>query len=256
MLPIGLQFNTGGTFNLATEELRKKSIRVYFGLKRTVDVSSLSFKSLTRLYDSLIKPILTYGSVVWLPYSSIFKVLTEVSENSLKKLSQDPMEKAHLQFIKYSLGVHKKASNVGSWGETGRYPLGITILKQVVSYFNNLALKGDDGTLLQHAFIEQKKLGLPGYTNITKLVTNLADMSQSQSNPPSSHSTIESAKSVFRTLWQDQLNQQTKLRFYKSIKDEFAEEPYLSLDWKYRAYGPNQTPNKCAQPQHRTRPIL
>ena len=38
------------------------------------------------------------------------------------------MEKAHLQFIKYSLGVHKKASNVGSWGETGRYPLGITIL--------------------------------------------------------------------------------------------------------------------------------
>ena len=59
-------------------------------------------------------------------------------------------------------------------------------------------------------------------------------MSQSQSNPPSSHSTIESAKSVFRTLWQDQLNQQTKLRFYKSIKDEFAEEPYLSLDWKCR----------------------
>ena len=231
---LGLQFNTGGTFNLATEELRKKSIRAYFGLKRTVDVSSLSFKSLTRLYDSLIKPILTYGCVVWLPYSSIFKALTEVSENSLKKLSQDPMEKAHLQFIKYSLGVHKKASNVGSWGETGRYPLGITILKQVVSYFNNLAVKGDDGTLLQHAFIEQKKLGLPWYTNITKLVTNLADMSQSQSNPPSSHSTIESAKSVFRTLWQDQLNQQTKLRFYKSIKDEFAEEPYLSLDWKYR----------------------
>ena len=125
---LGLQFNTGGTFNLATEELRKKSIRAYFGLNRTVDISSLSFKSLTRLYDSLIKPILTYGCVVWLPYSSIFKALTEVSENSLKKLSQDPMEKAHLQFIKYSLGVHKKASNVGSWGETGRYPLGITIL--------------------------------------------------------------------------------------------------------------------------------
>ena len=50
---LGLQFNTGGTFNLATEGLRKKSIRAYFGLKRTVDISSLSFKSLTRLYDSL-----------------------------------------------------------------------------------------------------------------------------------------------------------------------------------------------------------
>ena len=82
---LGLQFNTGGTFNLATEELRKKSIRAYFGLKRTVDISSLSFKSLTRLYDSLIKPILTYGCVVWLPYSSIFKALTEVSESSSSK---------------------------------------------------------------------------------------------------------------------------------------------------------------------------
>ena len=112
----------------STWQLKKKSIRAYFGLNRTVDISSLSFKSLTRLYDSLIKPILTYGCVVWLPYSSIFKALTEVSEDSPKKLSQDPMEKAHLQFIKYSLGVHKKASNVGSWGETGRYPLGITIL--------------------------------------------------------------------------------------------------------------------------------
>ena len=81
--------------------------------------------------------------------SSTFKALTEVPEDSIKKLSQDPMEKAPLQFIKYSLGVHKKSSNIGSWGETGRYPQGITILKQAVSaYFNNLALKGDNGTLL------------------------------------------------------------------------------------------------------------
>ena len=70
-------------------------------------------------------------------------------KKGFKKLSQDPMEKAPLQFIKYSLGVHKKSSNIGSWGETGRYPQGITILKQAVSaYFNNLALKGDNGTLL------------------------------------------------------------------------------------------------------------
>ena len=142
------------------------------------------------------------------------------------------MEKTYLQFIKYSLG----ASNVGSWGETGRYPLWITILKQVVSYFNNLALKGDDGTLLQHAFAEQKKLGLRWYTNMNKLVINLAEMPQS--NPPSSHSTFESAKSVFRTLWQDQINQQPKLRFYRSIKDKFAEEPYLSLDWQCRIVRP------------------
>ena len=114
-------------------------------------------------------------------YGSPTLVFSKPSPRSQKTVSKNyprtPWKKLTLiQFIKYSLGVHKKASNVGSWGETGRYPLGITILKQVVSYFNNLAVKGDDGTLLQHAFIEQKKLGLPWYTNITKLVTNLADI--------------------------------------------------------------------------------
>ena len=55
-----------------------------------------------------------------------------------------------------------------------------------------------------------------------------------QTHPPTCHSIQESAKAVFRTLWQDQLDQQPKLTFYRSIKNGFSEEPYLSLFWQHR----------------------
>ena len=36
------------------------------------------------------------------------------------------------------MGVHKKTSNSPEWGDTGRYPLGIELSKQVFSYFYRL----------------------------------------------------------------------------------------------------------------------
>ena len=41
-------------------------------------------------------------------------------QNFLPNVSRSPFEKVHLSFLKWALGVHRKASNVGVWGETGR----------------------------------------------------------------------------------------------------------------------------------------
>ena len=73
---------------------------------------------------------------------------------------------------------------------------------------------------------------LPWYTNITKLVTNLADMPQS--NSPTSHSTLSrSSEHSGKTSLTN--NPSYASSFYRSIKDEFVEEPYLSLDWQCRS---------------------
>ena len=37
-------------------------------------------------------------------------------------------EKLHIEFLKFSLGVHKKSTNEAVMGELGRYPLYINIL--------------------------------------------------------------------------------------------------------------------------------
>ena len=38
----------------------------------------------------------------------------------ISKINRDGPEKIHLSFLKWALGVHCKASNIGVWGETGR----------------------------------------------------------------------------------------------------------------------------------------
>ena len=78
---------------------------------------------------------------------------------ALKLIAADPMERSHLQFLKWTLGVHKKASNVGCWVDTGRVPIGLTIIAQLLSYFENLKSRGIDGSLIGHAFIEQGEYG-------------------------------------------------------------------------------------------------
>lgn len=233
---LGIQLQLCGSFTLATEELRKKSLRAYFGLKGTVDISRLSFQAVCNLYDSLIKPIVTYGCPVWLPLSNLFKALgSQVdAKASLKLMASDPMERAHLQFLKWSLGVHKKASNVGSWGDTGRLPIGLTLIKQVLNYVNNLAARGNDGSLVSNAYLEQKKLGLTWYKNITSLTTNLSDQGTVR-DPPCPLAIQEAAQADFKRKWCTELKDQTKLKFYRSIKSEFHREEYLKLAWNHRA---------------------
>ena len=65
-----------------------------------MDISQLSVKAICNLYDSLIKPILTYGCPLWLP-----KVMSSDMnpKAALKLIAADPMYRSHLQFLKWTL---------------------------------------------------------------------------------------------------------------------------------------------------------
>ena len=67
---LGITITLTGTYNLAVANLRKKALRGYFGLRSIIDWRYLKRSSMIMLFDSLIKPILTYGCQVWLPYLS------------------------------------------------------------------------------------------------------------------------------------------------------------------------------------------
>ena len=62
---LGIILHKSGKFNIAIKDLKNKAMRSIFGLKRTVNRSKLSFRSLTTLFDSLIKPIILYGAPIW-----------------------------------------------------------------------------------------------------------------------------------------------------------------------------------------------
>ena len=81
-----------------------------------------------KLFDTLIRPIVTYGSEIW------------ISDFTIKELISDniPFEKIHNRFCKYLLGVHKKASNFASKCKLGRLPIISFITSLPFKYYSRL----------------------------------------------------------------------------------------------------------------------
>ena len=139
--------------------------------------SKLSFKALLTLFDSLIKPILLYGAPIWTPTSTINKSLCKTinstaatATNLLKKISASLQERVHISYLKWALGVHRKASNVGVWGETGRIPLIYQSIRLTLNYFKRLNTKSKSNSFVAAALKEQKLLNLPWYRYIKPLL--------------------------------------------------------------------------------------
>ena len=99
---LGIVFSLSGSFKAATDELRKKGLKAYFALKKLIDLSALSVKSTFKLFDALIKPVVSYGCQIWLYNTEFAKsVINEhYSKTAMKKLATDPIGRLHLQFLK------------------------------------------------------------------------------------------------------------------------------------------------------------
>ncbi|KAL5255385.1 hypothetical protein ACHWQZ_G014716 [Mnemiopsis leidyi] len=105
------------------DNLRKKGLRAYFSLRNLVDIKALSVHALLKLFDALILPVISYGSQIWFHKTAFMtQVLNQNMENkpheALKKIVTDPIERLHLKFLKWTLGVHEKTSNIFCWGDT------------------------------------------------------------------------------------------------------------------------------------------
>ena len=173
---LGITLHNSGNFNIALNDLKCKAMRAMFGLKRTVIRSKLSFRSLTTLFDSLIKPIIMYGAPIWTPNLSIIKNLSSAilcRPNQLlgiiSKINRVSVESVHQFFLKWALGTHKKSSNIGTLGESGRYPLIYQATKLTLNYYERLT-KLDHGSFAFAALQEQQTMMLPWYKNIEALL--------------------------------------------------------------------------------------
>ena len=170
---LGFELHQSGQVQIAQQNLKTKAMRAFFGLKRVIMRSKLSFKALLTLFDSLIKPILLYGAPIWTPTCTINKSLcktTKATNNLLKKISASPQERVHISYLKWALGVHRKASNVGVWGETGRIPLIYQSIRLTLNYFKRLNTKSKSNSFVAAALKEQKSLNLPWYRYIKPLL--------------------------------------------------------------------------------------
>lgn len=76
------------------------------------------------LFDSCIKPILSYGSEAWAPY---------FANDNIYNL-QNKTENTQLQCCKWALNVSRKCANYGVLGELGRTPILKDIQLSIIKY--------------------------------------------------------------------------------------------------------------------------
>ena len=86
-------------------------------------------------FDSIILPILMYGSEIW------------------GFCRRDDIEKVHLRFLKQILGVRKQISNVAVYGELGRFPLFVLRKIRILKYRFRILTAPD--SLLYKVYLQQ-----------------------------------------------------------------------------------------------------
>ena len=106
----------------------------------------MNIETLLKLFGSIIQPILTYASEIW------------ISDYKIDLMNDKyPFELVHLKSCKFSLGVHNKTSNLATGCELNRLPVLISILKLMHSYYCRL-VKLPSGRLLQKLYQTDKQL--------------------------------------------------------------------------------------------------
>ena len=130
---LGIIFTCSGSFTEAIEHLCNQAQKALFKLKQKGELLSHIITAF-KLFDTLILPILGYCAEIWLPY-----FCNDLTEGKLYNLCDKlHIERLHLKFCKYLLGVHRKASNTAVRAELGRYPLLITFLGHAIKYWLTL----------------------------------------------------------------------------------------------------------------------
>ena len=138
-----------------------RASKVYFKLVQTLNPKP-SVSILTHLFDHMIKPVLHYGCEVLTSNTVSQKGVTLTGDRHtdfFKELKRDfpiistildkdsPLEKLHLKFCKFALGVHQKTSNLGVLGELGRFPIAMEQLLLSAKYFYHIRFNTENKIL-------------------------------------------------------------------------------------------------------------
>jgi len=117
---LGTVFNYTGTFALNQEHLVGKSLKALNVLLINCKKHKLKPKLACQLFDAFVGSILGYSSEIW-------------GHGKSKEI-----ERIHLKFCKSILNVRTSTSNVGVYGELGRYPLYIARYIKIMKYWFKL----------------------------------------------------------------------------------------------------------------------
>ena len=234
---LGVVVDRSGSFTKAIDRLYVKANRAYYAIKSKINFyTGANVNTLCKLFDTMVKPILLYGSELWGVFNWRIGVDKCIKDSLLSNVI--PYEKLHLRFCKQTLGMSKNSSNVMSMSELGRFGLSYNIVQSVYKYWQHL-LKSDRDSLCFKALCENILLDRSGiysyygrikdlfrFLNVQNLLEPVCNMSKLESN---SKLISTNFSELFKSNFQEILHSNEKYTFYSSFKRFFAKEKYLNF---------------------------
>jgi hypothetical protein len=250
---LGIIFTEKATFKTALNSLYNKGLKAYFKLLKLLQPLP-SAKTALHLFDHLIKPIILYGCEIWGPckintpieareYDHWKMIRTKFPLEHNMANTNNLYEKLHLKMCRSILGVNKKNSNVGIYGELGRYPLYVDIVKQCQRYIHHLD-NNTQNTLLQKVYnsyteSNNSSQNSPNITNFSNTVSKLCDddANITMGVGTKTKATTLKLQQRYREYWGLHVKTtesrsgigSNKLRTYSLFKNTFQREPYINL---------------------------
>jgi hypothetical protein len=246
---LGIIFSPSGSLSNAITNLCNKATKAMFKLRNSLFKTDINPSLAMKLFDSLIRPITTYGAEIWGAFINDIPNMLDLDKNNYNITDNKCYEKLDLRFSKSILGVHRKASNIGTRGELGRIPISLHITKLMLKNWLRIA-EYDKNTVLYDAYLanlnmlsENKKCWL---FNIRNIVVDKLGETHLWENQGSTRNNIvkkvmSTAVNIFKTKWYNALNKdqnqsgdRNKLRTYNTYKTYFEYENYLKFSKNFR----------------------
>ena len=241
---LGIEISNTGAFFKSHDNLYKKAIRAQYSVYSSLDVRADTPNApiFLRLFDSLLKPIILYGSEIW----GVCK-LPKINENGdfdTQNCSSGikTVDKFVNKFFRTLLGVPNTCSTVGIHRSLGRLPIKINIFKSMIKYwfrlvtlpksrlvshcywslFNNANTEDSwicsikniiDSSGLSYIWSDQKSLQDLDSRALASLTTNI----------------LKSLECQFLQNANSEIRQQSKLHLFKNIDHSLKPAQYLSV---------------------------
>ena len=194
------------------EDLSIKANRVVYALNNKIKLSKLPTKLALKLFNTLISPILLYGSEVWGPFI----------DHDFVEWDKTKLEQVHTQFIKRILGCNFKTSNIMSRGEVGQRPLLTDVLKRTVSYMQDIQ-KRKDSLVFKAWEFELNNNTLPNFS----LYLRKFDLNPDEIINKSKHTIKKICHDYYDRVWMLGLQDSPKAISYIIFKNNIKLENYL-----------------------------
>ena len=164
------------------------------------------------LFDAMVAPILLYGSEVWGIYNC------------------KEIDKLHIRFCKYILGVRKQTPNAAVYGELGRFPLSLVARERCIKFW--LKIMNNVHSPMYTMYIEQCNYlnGSCWARRISSFIDHLGFSNvREYFNPEFNYFPFykRRIRDQYLQIWNEDIRKNSKLDYFKNFKTQFGYEEYL-----------------------------